>query len=64
VTFASASYESRLLGVFDLHATDLEHAVLVETDAPAEERDETDRLRWIVTPDQPEAFLAALRDAH
>ena len=61
VTFASASYESRLLGVFDLHATDLRHAVLVETDAPADQRDEADRLRWIVTPDEPETFLAALR---
>jgi hypothetical protein len=60
VSFASASYESRLLGSFDLHATDLEHAVLVETDAPPDQRDETDRLRWIVTPDDPEAFLAAL----
>ena len=63
VTFASASFESRLLGAFDLHATDLDHAVLVETDAPPEERDETDRLRWIVTPDDPEAFLEALASA-
>lgn len=61
VTFASASYESRALGAFDLHATDLDHAVLVETDAPEDERDESDRKRWIVTPDDPEAFLRALQ---
>jgi hypothetical protein len=61
VTFASASYESRALGAFDLHATNLENAVLIETDAPEEEREERDRLRWIVTPDEPEAFVAALR---
>jgi hypothetical protein len=74
VTFASASYESRLLGAFDLHATDLEHAVLIETDAPPEEPsrrgahsyghhaapEPDDRLRWIVTPDDPEALLRAL----
>jgi hypothetical protein len=69
VTFASASYESRLLGTFDLHATDLEHAVLVETDAPPEEPggprshhpvEPIDRVRWIVTPDEPEVLLRAL----
>ena len=60
VTFASASYESRRLGAFDLHATNLEHAVAIEADAPEEERDERDRVRWIVTPDDPEAFLRAL----
>ena len=62
VTFASASYESVLLGSFDLHATDLAHAVLVETDVPEEEReiDEPDRRRWIVTPDEPESFLRAV----
>src|SRR5688572_17022601 len=62
VTFASASYESRLLGAFDLHATNLDHAVLVETDVPEEEREDDDRRRWIVTPDDGEAFLAALRE--
>jgi hypothetical protein len=61
VTFASASYESRLLGAFDLHATNLANAVLIEVDAPPEQKDELDRLRWIVTPDQPEEFLRALR---
>jgi hypothetical protein len=60
MTFANASYESRLLGAFDLHATDLDHAVLVEVDAPADQRDDSDRLRWVVTPDDPEAFVAAL----
>jgi len=61
MTFASASYESRLLGAFDLHATDLEHAVMVEVDAPQDQKDESDRLRWVVTPDDPEAFVTALR---
>jgi hypothetical protein len=69
VTLASASYESRVLGAFDLHATDLEHAVLVEADAPPEPQDRlgshgaeqsADRVRWIVTPDDPERFLEAL----
>jgi hypothetical protein len=60
VTFASASYESRLLGSFDLHATSFDHAVLVECDAPEEEREENDRVRWIVTPDDPDGFLDAL----
>ena len=63
VTFASASYESRLLGAFDLHATDLDHAVLIETDAPPDQKDEVDRLRWIVTPDDAQAFLRALRES-
>jgi hypothetical protein len=63
VTFASASYESRLLGAFDLHATDLDHAVLVEVDAPPDRKDEADRLRWIVTPDDPEGFLRALTNS-
>jgi hypothetical protein len=58
-----------LLGAFDLYATDLEHAVLVETDAPPEHRQQqsahsglepADRLRWIVTPDDPESFLEAM----
>jgi hypothetical protein len=61
VTFASASYESRLLGAFDLHATNLANAVLIEVDAPPDQKDEADRLRWIVTPDDPEQFLRALR---
>jgi hypothetical protein len=61
VTFASASFESRVLGAFDLHATNLANAVLIEVDAPPEQRDEADRLRWIVTPDDPEEFLRALR---
>jgi hypothetical protein len=60
VTFASASYESRQLGAFDLHATNLDHAVLIEVDAPEEFSGETDRLRWIVTPDEPEALLRAI----
>lgn len=74
VTFASASYESRMLGAFDLHATDLGHAVLVETDAAPEPRgrrgshhaveEPEDRVRWIVTPDDPGSFLEALEARH
>jgi hypothetical protein len=62
VIFASASYESRLLGSFDLHATDLERAVMIETDVPQAERDDDDddRRRWIITPDDPDQFLEAL----
>ena len=58
VTFASASYESRLLGAFDLHATNLDHAVLIETDAPPIRTGRGDRLRWIVTPDDSRGFLS------
>ena len=75
VTFASASYESLQLGAFDLHATNLDNAVMVETDASPEEIESrahrshldppsplppSDRTRWIVTPDEPERLIAAL----
>ena len=46
----SGGFDTRLLGEFDLYATDLDNAVLVELD--------DDRL--IVTPDDPEVFLRAL----
>lgn len=59
VVFATASYESHRLGAFDLYATDLERAVLVEVEAP-EDDPERDVERWVVTPDDPEGFLAAI----
>ena len=58
LVFSSGSFDSHRLGVCDLFATDLEHAVLLEVDNPEEEGE---RLRWIVTPDEPAAFLTALR---
>jgi PH (Pleckstrin Homology) domain-containing protein len=50
VTAGSGGFESRLLGELDLYASDFAHAVLVEL----EER------RLVVTPDDPEGFLAML----
>jgi hypothetical protein len=47
---STGGFDSRLLGEFQLHATDLDHAVLLES----EER------RLVVTPDEPGALLAAL----
>jgi hypothetical protein len=47
----TGGFESRLLGEFDLYATNFENAVLLEAGD----------LRQVVTPDDPEAFLAALR---
>ena len=44
-------FDSHLLGEFDLYATDLGHAVLVDC---GEER-------FVVTPDNPAEFLAAAR---
>jgi hypothetical protein len=44
-------FDSHLLGEFDLYASDLDHAVLIEC---GEER-------FVVTPDNPEEFLAAIR---
>jgi hypothetical protein len=58
--FASGSFDSHRLGECHLFATCLENAVLVEVEDPEEEGG---RLRWIVTPDDPEAFVPALRDA-
>lgn len=59
VTFATASYESHRLGAFDLFATCLDHAVLVEVDPPPGEDDEGPH-RWIVTPDDPDGLTAAV----
>lgn len=44
-------FDSHLLGEFDLYATDLGHSVLIEC---GEER-------FVVTPDNPEEFLAATK---
>ena len=58
--FASGSFDSHRLGECHLFATCLENAVLVEVDDVEEEGE---RLRWIVTPDDREAFVSALRGA-
>ena len=49
-TAGSGGFDSHLLGEFDLYATHLESAVLVETE----------ELRFVLTPDDPQAFLRAL----
>lgn len=46
-------FDSHLLGEFDLYATDLAHAVLIDC---GEER-------FVVTPDNPAEFLAAVKTA-
>jgi hypothetical protein len=46
----TGGFESRLLGEFDLYASDLANAVLLESGD----------LRMVVTPDDPEAFLTTL----
>lgn len=46
----SGGFDSRLLGEFDLYASNLAHAVLLDLGES----------RLVVTPDDPEAFLAAL----
>ncbi|MDH3402371.1 MAG: PH domain-containing protein [Acidobacteriota bacterium] len=46
----TGGFDSHLLGEFNLHASDLANAVLVETGDS----------RVVVTPDDPAAFLAAL----
>lgn len=50
VAAGTGGFDSRLLGEFDLAASDLAHAVLLDWGEG----------RLIVTPDEPEAFLAAL----
>jgi len=50
VTAGSGGFESHRLGEFDLYASDLANAVLVDLD----------EARLIVTPDDPEGFLEAL----
>jgi len=51
VTAGSGGFESHRLGEFDLYASDLAHAVLVDLG----------ETRLIVTPDDPEGFVQALR---
>lgn len=50
ITAPSGGFDSRLLGEFDLYASNLETPVLVEAG----------ELRVVVTPDDPAAFAAAL----
>ena len=50
---ASGGFDSQKLGEFDLYASDLSNAVLIEL---GEER-------LIVTPDEPDRFLESLRDS-
>jgi hypothetical protein len=50
VVVGSGGFDSHLLGEFDLAASDLANAVLLESG----------EVRLVVTPDRPEAFLAAL----
>jgi hypothetical protein len=47
----TGGFESRLLGELDLYASDFANSVLIEAS----------ELRMVVTPDDPEAFLAALQ---
>lgn len=47
----TGGFESKLLGELDLYASDFANAVLLEAG----------ELRMVVTPDDPEGFLAALR---
>lgn len=49
----TGGFDSHLLGEFNLHATDLDNAVLVETGDT----------RVVVTPDDPEGFITAFREA-
>lgn len=53
VVAGTGGYESHLLGELDLYASDFAHAVLLE----AGER------RMVVTPDDPEGFIAAAGQA-
>ena len=50
VAAGTGGFESRLLGEFDLYASDLAHAVLVDLG----------ETRLVVTPDDPEGFRAAM----
>ena len=53
IVAGSGGFDSHRLGEFDLYASDLANAVLVEGD----------EIRVVVTPDDPEAFLAGLPTA-
>ena len=50
VTAGTGGFESRMMGEFDLYASDLAHAVLVDLG----------ETRLVVTPDDPEGFVAAI----
>ena len=50
----SGGFDSRLLGEFDLYASDLAHAVLLDLGES----------RLVVTPDEPAAFLLALQGSN
>jgi len=54
VTAGAGGFESRRLGEIELYASDLRNAVLME-------RDEE---RWVLTPDDAEGFVVALRSAN
>ena len=49
----SGGFDSHLLGEFDLYATDLDNAVLIESEVS----------RLVVTPDRPEDFIEQLEGA-
>ena len=51
IAAASGGFESHVLGEIDLYASDFAHAVLLESGDS----------RLVVTPDEPEELLAALR---
>ena len=53
IVAGTGGYDSHRLGEFNLHASDLARAVLVETGDS----------RVVVTPDDPDAFLEALHSA-
>jgi hypothetical protein len=53
ITAGTGGFESHMLGEFDLYATNLANAVFIQHEETA----------TIVTPDDPEAFMIATRDA-
>ena len=61
--FASAAFESHTLGSCNLFATNLEKAVLIEVDDPDADPGDDQKLRWIVTPDEPDDFVTAILEA-
>ena len=54
IVAGTGGYDSAQLGEFDLYASNLHNSVLIETTLGEEP------LRVVVTPDNPETFLAAL----
>ena len=59
---STGGFDSQRLGEFDLYATDLQHSVLLESPPGLDADGELVRepVRAIVTPDEPDRFLAAL----